>query len=357
MTFDDWMNQNDSTIRDTEWCRRLWDASGAEVERLETETARLRHVLMDRMVMARRGGSQVKVDVAARVHPVGHRSDVLHEARAMRHLDLFSGIGGFALAASWVWPGHEVVAFCEIDAYCRRVLGKHWPDAPIIPDIHDLDGSAYADVDILTGGFPCQPFSVAGKQQGAADDRHLWPQMLRVIREVRPRYVVAENVPGLLAIDDGVQFETVLSDLEDAGYQVQPLVIPAVGVGAPHRRYRIWIVAHTDIAGPQGRVGASLCERSDERTPGPGGTPHVAHAEINVAPEPFASWDGRGGLDDERICRGQWLNPDHWSTEPDVGRVADGVPKRVDRLKGLGNAIVPQVAEAIFRAINATDPA
>lgn len=167
----------------------------------------------------------------------------------MKHLDLFSGIGGFALAASWAWPRHEVVAFCEKDPFCRQVLRKHWPTAPIVEDIRNLDGSDYANVDLLTGGFPCQPASTAGKRGGTEDDRWLWPEMLRVIRQARPRFVLGENVPGLVSLDDGLVFERVLLDLEDAGYEAWPLVIPACGVGAPHRRDRVWIVAYAGCKG------------------------------------------------------------------------------------------------------------
>jgi DNA (cytosine-5)-methyltransferase 1 len=161
----------------------------------------------------------------------------------MRHLDLFSGIGGFALAAQWVWGSdHEILAFCEIDEYCQKVLKKHWPAVHIIPDIREMDGKAYKNVDLLTGGFPCQPFSVAGQQTGKRDDRYLWPEMARIIKEARPCWVIAENVPGIIKME----LDTVLSDLEGQGYEAQAFVIPACAKDAPHRRDRVWIVANSD---------------------------------------------------------------------------------------------------------------
>jgi len=161
----------------------------------------------------------------------------------MTHLDLFSGIGGFALAGRNTWgPDHKVVAFCEIDKYCQRVLKKHWPDVPIFSDIRELDGKAYTDDDLLTGGFPCQPFSVAGQQRGKDDDRYLWPEMLRIISEARPRWIIGENVPGIV----GLGLDTVLSDLESQGYEAQTFVIPACAKDAPHRRDRVWVTAHSD---------------------------------------------------------------------------------------------------------------
>jgi len=202
----------------------------------------------------------------------------------MKHLDLFSGIGGFALAASWVWGDeHEIVSFVEIDKFCQKVLNKHWPLVPIIEDIRDVTYErilAYAEhsrhnitenriktkqdsnesqngifkrdggnerttsptIDLLTGGFPCQPFSCAGKRRGSKDDRALWPEMLRVIQEVRPAWIIGENVAGII----NMELDTVLSDLESAAYEVQSFFIPACGVDAPHRRDRVWIVAHSN---------------------------------------------------------------------------------------------------------------
>jgi len=171
----------------------------------------------------------------------------------VNHLDLFSGIGGFALAASWVWPDHKVVAFCDNEAFAAKVLNKHWPDVPVIDDIRKIRqqrplkkhvGYDYGTVDLITGGFPCQPFSCAGKRGGTGDDRYLWPEMLRVIREIRPTWVLGENVAGII----NVALDQVCTDLEDAGYAVQPFIIPACAVGACHRRDRIWIIGHSTIS-------------------------------------------------------------------------------------------------------------
>jgi len=166
----------------------------------------------------------------------------------MKVLDLFSGIGGFSLGLEST--GHfRTVAFCEIDKFCKLILDKHWKGTKVYDDIKTItkkqfeeDGTEFPD--IITGGFPCQPFSVAGKQQGTSDSRHLWPEMFRVIKEFSPRWVIGENVKGLTNIQDGVVFETVCSDLEGEGYEVRTFNIPAAGVQAPHRRERIWIVAH-----------------------------------------------------------------------------------------------------------------
>lgn len=162
----------------------------------------------------------------------------------MKHLSLFSGIGGFDLAAEWV--GFENVGQVEKDQFCLQVLKKNFPHVPKFKDIKkfgktDLTGR----VDIITGGFPCQPFSQAGARGGTSDARHLWPEMLRVIRAFKPSWVVAENVRGLLTIEEGLVFEQVCIDLENAGYEVQPIIIPAASVNAPHRRDRVWFIAHT----------------------------------------------------------------------------------------------------------------
>jgi len=185
----------------------------------------------------------------------------------MKHLDLFSGIGGFALAVEEIWPGSEHI-FCDNDRYCRELLKLRFPNSKIYGDIKEIKSIADTDfreggprneskprktayeksgsknTDLLTGGFPCQPFSQAGKRRGTDDDRYLWPEMLRVIRLAKPRWVIAENVRGLLTMQNGMVFEQVCSDLENSGYEVQPFIIPAVSVNAPHRRDRIWFIAH-----------------------------------------------------------------------------------------------------------------
>lgn len=160
----------------------------------------------------------------------------------MTHASLFSGIGGFDLAAEWA--GWTNAFNCEIDPFCRRVLKHHFPNAVQYADIRTTDFTLWLGrIDVLTGGFPCQPFSLAGKRKGTEDERYLWPAMLGVIRTVRPRWVVGENVLGIANWSDGMVFEQVCSDLEAEGYEVQPYIIPACGVGAPHRRDRVWFVA------------------------------------------------------------------------------------------------------------------
>ena len=181
----------------------------------------------------------------------------------MRHIDLFSGIGGFALAIEKAWPNSDHI-FCDNDSYCQKLLKLRYPNSKIYGDIKEIKSITDSDwlglqkqgqkqqtnrgrqlfkVDILTGGFPCQPFSQAGKRRGTSDDRYLWPEMLRVIRLAKPRWVIAENVRGLLTMQNGMVFEQVCLDLENSGYEVQPFIIPAVAVNAPHRRDRIWFVA------------------------------------------------------------------------------------------------------------------
>jgi DNA-cytosine methyltransferase len=166
----------------------------------------------------------------------------------MKILDLFSGIGGFSLGLEST--GHfETTAFCEIDKFCKLILNKHWEGKKIYDDVKAISKKQFEEdgielPDIITGGFPCQPFSVAGKQQGTSDSRHLWPEMFRIIKDFSPRWVIGENVKGLTNIQDGMVFETVCTDLEGEGYEVRTFNIPAAGVQAPHRRERLWVVAH-----------------------------------------------------------------------------------------------------------------
>lgn len=160
----------------------------------------------------------------------------------MNHATLFSGIDGFGLAAEWA--GWTNLFTCEINPFCQTILKYHFPHAAHYTDIRTTDFSVWRDrIDVLSGGFPCQPFSQAGKRKGTEDDRYLWPEMLRVIRSVRPRWVVGENVYGIVSWSGGLVFEQVCTDLEAEGYEVQPYILPACGVGAPHRRYRVWFVA------------------------------------------------------------------------------------------------------------------
>lgn len=168
------------------------------------------------------------------------------------HLDLFSGIGGFALAANLA--GFKTIGFCEKDNYCQKILKKHWPDIAINDDIKTFSASKYLGVDLLTGGFPCQPYSLAGTQQND-DDRKLWPEMLRVIQECQPTWIIGENVPGII----NLALDGIITDLEKEGYEVQSFIIPACAVNAPHKRDRVWIVAHTKRERLQGQHGHELC--------------------------------------------------------------------------------------------------
>lgn len=270
-------------------------------------------------------------------------------------LDLFSGIGGFSLGLERA--GFQTAAFCEIDPYCRRVLAKHWPGVPIHEDIRQLDGNRYAGtVDLVCGGYPCQPFSAAGKQRGEKDPRHLWPQMRRIIREARPAWVVAENVRGHLRLG----FDAVASQLEDDGFTLWPFIIPACAVGAPHRRDRLWILAHHPgngrREGRQGRLGSggqgksepslqALANPRGERGGGAGSGQAGRH-ESSDGREVLANTKGDGC----GFSNPEWRST-RWSTEPDVGRVAHGIPNRVDRLRALGNAVVPPIPELIGQVI------
>ena len=184
----------------------------------------------------------------------------------MTHGSLFSGIGGFDLAAEWM--GWQNIFQVEIEEYCQRLLAQNFPNVERHRDIREFDGKQYAGrIDIISGGFPCQPFSQAGKRQGKEDPRHLWPQMLRIISEIEPRWVLGENVSGIFSWSGGLVFDEIQSDLADIGYETIPVRIPAVAVGAPHRRDRWWFIAHSKSARKFGRVGDI---REEER--GQGGT-------------------------------------------------------------------------------------
>jgi DNA (cytosine-5)-methyltransferase 1 len=291
----------------------------------------------------------------------------------MNVLDLFSGIGGFSLGLERA--GMRTVAFCEIDPYCRAVLRKHWPDVPIHEDIRKLDGTRIS-ADLVCGGFPCQPFSHAGKRRGSEDDRHLWPQMCRVIAEVRPAWVVGENVPGII----GMELDNVLSDLEALGYSTRTFVVPAAAVDARHRRDRIWVVGYADSDGESvmpkhaeaSWVQSSVADPSRQR-----GAVGRGHRNMASAPRESqgdgeqrqrhgdaadhsgeaVAYASQPHVEGQRLAigiqaeRGAIGCPSWWLPEPDVGRVAHGVPSRMDRLKALGNAVVPQIPEIIGRAI------
>ena len=259
----------------------------------------------------------------------------------LRVLDLFSGIGGFSLGLERT-GGFETVAFCEIEPFPRRVLAKHWPEVPCYDDVRTLTGARLAAdgiaVDVITGGFPCQDLSVAGKQRGMGEGTRsgLWSEIVRLIGDLRPRYVIVENVAALLAGPSerrGGWFGRVLGDLAECGYDAEWENIPASAVGAPHRRERVWILAYPQSIGhgqrgKSGNVSAQNGRQNSE--------------VLRIA--------GRTGERSGYICRGSG-----WAAEPDVGRVAHGIPDRVDRLAALGNAVVPQITELIGRAILAAE--
>jgi DNA (cytosine-5)-methyltransferase 1 len=368
----------------------------------------------------------------------------------LKILDLFSGLGGFSLGLERTGK-FKTVAFCEIDKYCTLLLQKHWKGVKIYEDVRkinkeqfDTDGIEYPD--IITGGFPCQPFSIAGKQKGTGDDRHLWPEMFRIIKTFKSKFVIGENVKGLINIQDGVVFETVCTDLESEGYEVQAFNIPAAGVGAPHRRERIWILAtlgNSELNGSSTtKITRSIIETSNNNKKGENATREFegtsksrysqdvantesertrsnnegirqgisgtnrgqetigtkeyvensrralqqgtvfqgeneneirkgnadqsqrssSSSEYDVAnPSSEQSHSNDNGQEQREISQQEQIElgggssgtlwPSNWEFEPNVGRVANGIPGRVHRLKGLGNSIVPKIAEEIGKAI------
>jgi DNA (cytosine-5)-methyltransferase 1 len=241
----------------------------------------------------------------------------------LRVLDLFSGIGGFSLGLERT-GGFRTVAFCEIDGWCRQHLAHHWPSVPVFPDVLGLGAESLAgvgNVEVICGGFPCQDISEAGKRVGIDGARSgLWGQMLRLVRELRPRWVVAENVPALKYRG----YDRVATDLEAAGYAVRPLVVGALHVGASQGRQRVWILANANDAGLQGPVGPRQpAAPREERAP--------------ACSEPLRS-----------AC-GFW--PPGPGAVLHIPRMDDGPTDRIHRLRALGNTIVPQIPEIIGRAI------
>jgi DNA (cytosine-5)-methyltransferase 1 len=294
--------------------------------------------------------------------------------KSFRFGSLFSGIGGIDLGLERA--GMQVAWQCEIDPYCRRVLAKHWPEIPCYEDVRNLPDDI-EPVDLICGGYPCQPFSLAGTRKGGDDPRHLWPAYRDALCVLRPEWALLENVPGHLSLG----FGDVLGDLDSLGYDTEWTCIPAAAVGAPHLRWRLFVVAHATCH--QGRVSdrngqddvpdaKRLRVAADRRLRG--GMPSSGYqsrrasvpAGAQVA-QPAHLVSSGGGLADatgsgfqvfqgrpafsERAGGGAAISAGWWDVEPDVGRVANGVPSRVDRLRGLGNAVVPQVAELIGRMI------
>ena len=314
------------------------------------------------------------------------------ERHKMKHGSLFSGIGGFDLAAQWV--GWENIFQCEIDNYCQKLLKQHFPNVNRYRDIREFDGTKYrGTVDVISGGFPCQPFSVAGNQRGQEDNRYLWPEMLRVISEIKPAYVVGENVFGIISIS----LDQVLSDLEAIGYTTETFIVPACAVNAPHRRDRVWIIGYTEHAGFNGpENGKGSNQRSNGNTKRQNeiceptrptlSRNDVANTHNGFSEQPEEEIQtGRNAIDNiygnaaytnsngqqrpgklggrlhteqseerkiNRTKHEDKFERNWFEVASELCRVDDGIPNRFDRIKGLGNAIVPQVAYEIFKAID-----
>lgn len=288
----------------------------------------------------------------------------------MKHGSLFSGIGGFDLAAEWM--GWENVFHCEWNPFGQKVLSHYWPNAISYHDIIKTDFTIHrGQIDILTGGFPCQPYSLAGKRKGKEDERHLWPEMLRAIREIQPSWVVGENVFGLINWNGGLVFHEVQSDLEAEGYEVWPFLLPAVSVNAPHRRDRIWFVAHSKGNGWNGREckqreGTKIDQRKfcEHQTKG--------WDEIRFKPKRYSQTSNVTDTKQQRLERRRWewsrfeseCWNRNWYSFPTVSPICngdDGISNRLDSItfskwrnesiKAGGNAVVPQVVYQIFKAI------
>lgn len=320
----------------------------------------------------------------------------------MRHLDLCSGIGGFSLGLERAGVSQPVL-FCDTDEWCRKVVAKHWPDVPIAHNVKELvnDPDKIPDCDIITCGFPCQPFSVAGKQKGAEDDRYIWSYINEIIALKRPTWVVLENVYGIIKLElDKVQF-----DLESQGYASRAFVVPAFGVNAPHKRDRVWIVGYSEHDGSSAtkvrRGSAAPCPDGKERqkqtqqSEGTSRSGDDAKVEGGTKPEAMgnspddrcnrrSTTTGRERLQDKQDQPGLevWGEPSRpseevasggergstesrldrmvdglpdWVDEPDIPRVTPVAVDRTNRLIGLGNAIVPSIAMQIGLAIKGVE--
>lgn len=290
----------------------------------------------------------------------------------MTHGSLFSGIGGFDLAAQWM--GWTNVFHCEKDPFCQRILRHHFPGSESYDDIKQLDATQFRGrVSLISGGFPCQPFSAAGKRKGTSDDRHLWPEMLRVISEIRPRWVVAENVRGLTNWEGGLQFESCCIDLENEGYQVFPTILGACSVNAPHGRDRIWVIAtNADGSDTRSKQGANAKAQREIRgneegdvlgaLRGNGTASDTCNKRLEGSQK-----EGDEGADEREQQEGAVISgfaSSRWSQFPTVAPICggdDGLPTKLDgitvpkwkreSIKAYGNAIVPQVALEIFQTI------
>jgi DNA (cytosine-5)-methyltransferase 1 len=294
----------------------------------------------------------------------------------MRHGSLFSGIGGFDLASEWM--GWENVFHCEWNPFGQKVLNYYWPNAITYHDITKTDFTIHRGrIDIITGGFPCQPYSSAGKRLGKEDERHLWPEMLRAIREIQPTYIVGENVRGLTNWNGGLVFDEVQSDLETQGYEVTPFLLPACAVNAPHRRDRIWFVAYSgklrleqckntsEMGGrqaeiPEDRYKSSLQSKADGSIRNASNTNSIGQ-KIRKEGQPTKKRTQSYEKQFKRCNKLSGTNFKRFPTEPPICDGDDGLSDRLDgitfskwrneSIKAGGNAIVPQVAYQIFKAI------
>ncbi len=287
----------------------------------------------------------------------------------LNHGSLFSGIGGFDLAAEWV--GWNNVFHCEINDFCRKILKYYWKNSFSYEDIKQTDFSIHrGQIDVLTGGFPCQPFSLAGKRAGSNDERYLWNEMLRAIREIQPNYIVAENVPGLINWNRGLVFEQICASLEHEGYEVQSLVLPACGKNAPHKRDRVWIVAHANRnAGCRTALNYDSAKQKIQKWAEMEQSGTANNLRQNVANTSlFRRQQIQQEVKPERAERtllNSFNEPSYWAKFPIEEPIYTGNDGVSDRLDGItipkwltesvgaaGNAIVPQVALSIFNVIN-----
>jgi DNA (cytosine-5)-methyltransferase 1 len=271
----------------------------------------------------------------------------------LRTLDLFSGIGGFSLGLEST-GFFETIGFVEKDKFCQKVLKKHWSNINIEEDIRNVKGEKY-QADVVTGGFPCQPFSVAGKRKSTADDRYLWDEMLRVIRETKPRWVIGENVEGIVNINEGMVLRQVLNDLENEGFKSQCIIIPASGIGAWHQRKRIWIIANSNNNGSYRSQGNATKQSSNEQKD------RLSFRDDKDVPNTNTGFSireneeiqtGRNAFDSiYKSGERQW-----WETESKLRGIPDGLSTKLhedrsNRIRALGNSIVPQIARQIGLAI------
>lgn len=280
----------------------------------------------------------------------------------MTHGSLFSGIGGFDLAAEWM--GWENMFHCEWNPFGQKILKHYWPDATSYGDITKTDFTIWRGrIDVLTGGFPCQPYSSAGKRKGKDDNRHLWPEMLRAIREIQPRWIVGENVRGLTNWNGGLVFDEVQADLETESYEVLPFLLPACGIGAPHRRDRIWFIAYSASFNATGT--RRLPDNRHKGNKTENWKRFWDKSECNDEVQFITNSEPTGRERSNRMEATIGFKHNTWDnfpkTEPAICAGNDGIPTELDgitfskwrneSIKGAGNAIVPQVALQIFKTI------